>query len=70
MLQTGDRITFIEGVFSGTLSYLFNTMAPDLPFSAAVQQAKDRCVCVCVCVRVRVRARVERGFLQANYRTC
>ncbi len=43
MLQTGDRIQQIEGVFSGTLSYLFNTMSPDLPFSAAVQQAKDRC---------------------------
>jgi bifunctional aspartokinase / homoserine dehydrogenase 1 len=42
MLQTGDQIRQIEGVFSGTLSYLFNTMAPDTPFSAAVQQAKDR----------------------------
>ncbi|EWZ46131.1 hypothetical protein BFJ68_g15559 [Fusarium oxysporum] len=28
LIQTGDRVTRIEGVFSGTLSYLFNSFAP------------------------------------------
>ncbi|KAJ3547499.1 hypothetical protein NM208_g1476 [Fusarium decemcellulare] len=28
LLATGDEITRIEGVFSGTMSYLFNTFAP------------------------------------------
>ncbi|KAJ6171996.1 homoserine dehydrogenase [Penicillium chermesinum] len=28
LVQTGDEVTKIEGVFSGTMSYLFNTFAP------------------------------------------
>jgi homoserine dehydrogenase len=28
LVQTGDVITRIEGVFSGTMSYLFNKFAP------------------------------------------
>ena len=39
--DSGDTITKIEGVFSGTLSYIFNTWAPGgAPFSAVVAEAK------------------------------
>jgi aspartokinase/homoserine dehydrogenase 1 len=42
LLQTGDRVHRIEGVFSGTLSYLFNTLAPGEKFSELVSGAKER----------------------------
>lgn len=32
----------VEGVLSGTLSYIFNTLAPGTPFSAVVADAKAR----------------------------
>lgn len=35
LLATGDKIHRIEGVFSGTMSYLFNTFAPSPPQSNA-----------------------------------
>jgi aspartokinase/homoserine dehydrogenase 1 len=39
--DSGDRITRIEGVFSGTLSYIFNTFAAGgAPFSTVVAEAK------------------------------
>ena len=39
--DSGDRIARIEGVFSGTLSYIFNTFrAGGEPFSAVVAEAK------------------------------
>ena len=39
--DSGDTITRIEGVFSGTLSYIFNTYAPGgAPFSEVVTEAK------------------------------
>ena len=37
---TGDRVERIEGVLSGTLSYLFNTFAPGQRFSALVADAR------------------------------
>jgi homoserine dehydrogenase len=38
---SGENITGIKGVFSGSLSYIFNTLSQtDLPFSAIVTQAK------------------------------
>ena len=40
LIQTGDRVLRIEGVLSGTLSFLCNTLAADNPFSAAVVEAK------------------------------
>lgn len=47
--STGDRILKIEGVFSGTLSYCFNTYSPAkstgsnaLKFSDVVLDAKRR----------------------------
>ena len=39
---TGDRVARIEGVLSGTLSYLFNTFAPGQRFSALVADARRR----------------------------
>ncbi|KAJ5950877.1 uncharacterized protein N7479_009290 [Penicillium vulpinum] len=46
LVATGDEVTRIEGVFSGTLSFLFNNFAPasgssDAQWSAVVAQAKE-----------------------------
>jgi homoserine dehydrogenase len=46
LVATGDQVTRIEGVFSGTLSFLFNTFAPvsgssSAKWSDVVTQAKD-----------------------------
>ena len=38
--ETGDRIQRIEGLLSGTLSYLFNVWDGEKPFSALVREAK------------------------------
>jgi aspartokinase/homoserine dehydrogenase 1 len=40
--ETGDAITSIEGIFSGTLAYLFNVYDGSTPFSAIVRDAKQR----------------------------
>ncbi len=40
--RTGDEILSIEGVFSGTLAYLFNVYDGSQPFSAIVREARDR----------------------------
>ena len=39
--QTGDRVDSIEGVFSGTLAYLFNVFDGSKPFSQIVREARD-----------------------------
>lgn len=49
LVDTGDKVRRIEGVFSGTMSYLFNTWNPtdassgasSQPFSACVAQARN-----------------------------
>ncbi|KAI9374683.1 homoserine dehydrogenase [Aspergillus egyptiacus] len=46
LVATGDEVTRIEGVFSGTLSFLFNTFAPvsgssSAKWSEVVAQAKE-----------------------------
>ncbi len=38
--DAGDRIERIEGVFSGTLSFIFNQLAEGTPFSEAVRKAR------------------------------
>jgi aspartokinase/homoserine dehydrogenase 1 len=38
--ETGDDITGIEGIFSGTLAYLFNVFDGSEPFSSIVRAAK------------------------------
>lgn len=40
LIDTGDRIKSIEGIFSGTLSYIFNNFSADKKFSEIVQTAK------------------------------
>jgi len=39
--ETGDEIRRIEGMFSGTLAYLFNTWDGSQPFSSVVKQARQ-----------------------------
>ncbi|MEP6493282.1 MAG: bifunctional aspartate kinase/homoserine dehydrogenase I [bacterium] len=41
LVQTGDEVAEIEGILSGTLSYLFNRFDGTVPFSALVTQARD-----------------------------
>lgn len=41
LVETGDKILRVEGIFSGTLSYIFNSLAPGMPFSDVVAQAKE-----------------------------
>ncbi len=40
LTETGDQVHRIEGILSGTLSYLFNAFDGDRPFSAILRQAK------------------------------
>jgi hypothetical protein len=40
LLETGDKAQTIEGIFSGTLSYIFNTFGDGRPFSEIVAGAK------------------------------
>ncbi len=40
--ETGDEIISIEGIFSGTLAYLFNVYEGATPFSAIVSDARQR----------------------------
>lgn len=39
--NSGDKILKIEAVLSGTLNYIFNALAADVPFSKTIQQAKE-----------------------------
>lgn len=42
MVNTGDVITKIEGVLSGTLSYIFNNFYGERKFSEVIKQAKEK----------------------------
>ncbi len=42
LLSSGDEIISIEGIFSGTLSYLFNTLTSEIAFSKLVRDAKSQ----------------------------
>jgi aspartokinase/homoserine dehydrogenase 1 len=39
--ETGDEIHSIDGIFSGTLAYLFNVFDGSKPFSTIVREARD-----------------------------
>src|SRR4029077_2828559 len=39
LVESGDRVQKVEGIVSGTLSYLFNTFDGSMPFSALVRSA-------------------------------
>ncbi|MEO8017718.1 MAG: bifunctional aspartate kinase/homoserine dehydrogenase I [Pseudomonadota bacterium] len=40
--ETGDKISSVEGIFSGTLAYLFNVYDGTTPFSQIVRDAKAK----------------------------
>jgi len=40
LVETGDRVHAIEGILSGTLSYLFNAFDGERPFSEILQEAR------------------------------
>lgn len=42
LVQTGDQVLKIEGVLSGTLSYIFNTFDGTRPFSEVVREAREK----------------------------
>ena len=42
LVETGDEIVNISGIFSGTLAYLFNIFDGSRPFSDIVRDARDR----------------------------
>jgi len=42
LLGTGDKVKTIEGIFSGTLSYLFNVYEPGMKFSDVITDAKEK----------------------------
>ena len=41
LLDTGDEILAIDGIFSGTLAWLFNSYDGSVPFSDLVRQARE-----------------------------
>lgn len=41
LVDTGDEVRSIEGIFSGTLAYLFNVYDGSKPFSTIVREARD-----------------------------
>lgn len=42
LINSGDRIVELEGVLSGTLNYIVNTVSADRKLSEVVQEAKDK----------------------------
>jgi len=41
LINSGDRITRIEAVVSGTLNYIFNVLSKDTPLSRAIMMARE-----------------------------
>ena len=42
LLDTGDELIHIEGILSGTLSFIFNTFGPGKTFSQVVADAQAK----------------------------
>jgi len=42
LVTTGDRLKRVEGVLSGTLSYIFNSFDGEVPFSQIVREAREK----------------------------
>lgn len=42
LTNSGDKITKIEAVLSGTLNFIFNALSADIPFSKAIKLAKEK----------------------------
>lgn len=41
LINSGDKITKIQAVLSGTLNFIFNTLSNDVPLSKAIEMARD-----------------------------
>jgi bifunctional aspartokinase / homoserine dehydrogenase 1 len=41
-IKSGDKVTKVEGILSGTLSYIFNTFSTEIKFSQLVKQAQSK----------------------------
>ena len=41
LVESGDKVLQVEGILSGTLSYIFNTWKAGEPFSEVVMKAKE-----------------------------
>ena len=41
LMNTGDHVIAIEGVLSGTLSWMFNNLTPDVPFTQLLKKARE-----------------------------
>ena len=41
LINSGDHILKLEAVLSGTLNFIFNTISAEIPFSKAIQMAKE-----------------------------
>ncbi|MGE5399644.1 MAG: bifunctional aspartate kinase/homoserine dehydrogenase I [Ignavibacteriales bacterium] len=42
LVSSGDKVLKIEGVLSGTLSYIFNSFSGEKPFSSIVAEAREK----------------------------
>ncbi len=42
LMLSGDQIIKIEGVFSGSMSFIFNSLCKERPFSEIVKEAKEK----------------------------
>ncbi|MDD4054800.1 MAG: bifunctional aspartate kinase/homoserine dehydrogenase I, partial [Bacteroides sp.] len=42
LIISGDKITKIEAVLSGTLNYIFNEISEEVPFSQTIKQAQEQ----------------------------
>ena len=65
LVQTGDEVKKIEGIFSGTLSYLFNTFKPGMKFSDVINDAKEK---VYIIITTTQKTRDSLGSLIPHYR--
>ena len=41
LIDSGDRVLRVEGIFSGTLAWLFNRFEPGMSFATLVREARD-----------------------------
>ncbi len=42
LINSGDQVLKIEAVLSGTINFIFNSLSRDIPFSKAVEMARDK----------------------------
>jgi hypothetical protein len=59
LIETGDRVLSIEGILSGTLSFIFNSFKPGMAFSEV------GCMLLAFCV-TQLLSRVSRGLWRTS----